>query len=193
MQTATPPRSALTASRTITNPLLKDEVTFLETSRESDGRHTLVNVLLSAGGGNPLHYHDAFTEEFVCQEGELSIQLGHQIIRLKPGESAVAPARSRHRFFNSSDQPCRFQCRIVPGFPGFEQSLQIAYGLARDGKTTAQGTPKNPFELGYLALISGTCLTGAIGLLQPLLSWLGRQAIRRGLAAELQRRYLTAW
>jgi quercetin dioxygenase-like cupin family protein len=191
MQTTTSPRTI--ASRTIKNPILKDEVIFLETSRESNGRHTLVEVVLSAGGGNPLHYHDDFAEEFTCLEGELSIQVGNQIYRLKPGESATAPARSKHRFFNQSSQRCRFQCRITPGCPGFEQFLQITYGLARDGKANSQGVPKNPFEMGYLIMSSGTYLAGAMAVLQPLMNWLGRRAIKKGIAADLQRRYLTIW
>ncbi|GAB3044244.1 cupin domain-containing protein [Spirosoma pulveris] len=185
--------AARSASRTIINPILKDEVVFLETSHESNGRHTLVEVSLSAGGGNPLHYHESFSEEFICLEGELSIQLEDQIIRLKPGESATAPALSKHRFFNQSKQSCRFQCRIAPGCPGFEQTLQITYGLARDGQSNGQGMPKSLYALGYTVMISGTCLTGTMSLLQPLLNWLGRQAIKKGIAADLQRHYLNIW
>lgn len=185
--------AALKKGRTIINPVLKDEVIFLETSRESNGAQTLVEVTLAAGGGNPLHYHEDFSEEFTCLEGELSIQLGQQIIRLKPGESATAPAFSKHRFFNQIQQPCRFRCRIAPGCPGFEQTLQIMYGLARDGQSNAHGIPKSPYALGYTVMIGGTYMTGWMALLQPVLHWLGRQAVRKGIAAELQRRYLTVW
>jgi quercetin dioxygenase-like cupin family protein len=185
------PKPKSVASRTIINPILKDEVIFLETSRESNGYHTLVEVTLSAGGGNPLHFHEEFSEEFTCLEGELSIQVDDQIIRLKPGESATAPAYSKHRFFNQTNQACRFQCRIAPGCPGFEQTLQITYGLARDGQSNSQGMPKSLYALGYTVMISGTCLTGWMSALQPLLHWFGRQATKKGIAADLQRRYLT--
>ncbi|MVM33845.1 cupin domain-containing protein [Spirosoma sp. HMF4905] len=189
----TPPRSGPLVGRTIVNPVLKEETIFLEISRESGGRHTLVDVLLAPEAGTPMHYHTDFSEEFTCLEGELSIKLNKKIIRLKRGESIIAPARSKHRFFNQSRAPCRFQCRFTPGFPGFEQTLQISYGLARDGKTTAQGTPKNPYVLGYLVLISETRMSGWLAFLQPLLNWLGRQALKNGVAAELQRRYLAVW
>ncbi|GAB3949657.1 hypothetical protein GCM10028805_26280 [Spirosoma harenae] len=189
----TPSRAGPTVGRTITNPILKEDTIFLEISRENGGRHTLIDVLLSKGAGNPMHYHDDVSEEFTCLEGELSIQIGKQVIRLKPGESITAPARSKHRFFNQSGESCRFQCRFTPGFPGFEQSLQISYGLARDGKTTARGMPKNLYTIGYLVLISGTYLTGGMAFFQPLLNWLGRQAIKNGVAADLQRRYLAVW
>lgn len=180
-------------ARTITNPLLKDEVVFLETSRETGGRHTLVEVSLAAGAGNPLHYHDSFAETFTCVSGELSIELNGQIIRLSPGQTATAPARSKHRFFNQSHAECRFQCQIAPGCPGFEQTLQITYGMARDGKTNKQGVPQSPMILGYMFLISGTRLTGIMSLVEPLLRWLGRRAIAKGIAAELQQQYITIW
>ncbi len=193
MQTTTTNHTAPAEARTVTNPILKDEVTFLETSRESQGRHTLVEVKLAPGGGVDLHYHNDFAEEFICLAGELSMQLGDEVLRLSPGESATAPARVNHRFFNQSGQSCRFRCRIAPGFAGFEQSVQIAYGLVRAGKTTAQGIPKNPFALGYVVMVSGTYLPGWMAAVQPLMNWLGRQAIKRGIAAELQRRYMIVW
>lgn len=193
MRPITPVLRAPPVARIITNPILRDEIIFLEISRESDGQHSLLNVLLTAGGGNPMHCHHAITEEFTCLEGELSVWIGRQVVRLKPGESVTAPARSKHRFANQSGRPCRFQCRFTPGFPGMEQALQIAYGLARDGRTTGRGMPRNPFALGYLTMISGTYLTGLMVICQPLLNWLGRQAVRRGVAADLHRRYLMAW
>ncbi|WP_234734375.1 cupin domain-containing protein [Tellurirhabdus bombi] len=193
MKTTNAMNTKSTVARTITNPVLRDSVTFIETSQESNGAHTLVDVTLAAKGGNSLHYHEEFSEEFTCLEGELSIQVGKEIIRLKPGESALAPARSKHRFFNQTAEPCRFQCRIEPGCPGFEQTLQISYGLARDGQASAQGTPQNLYALGYTVMISGTYLIGWMATLQPLLNWLGRQAIKKGIAAELQRRYRTVW
>lgn len=186
-----PVSAASPTPRTITNPILKDEVTFLQTSQETSGRYSLVEVLLAPAGGNPLHYHREFSEEFVCLEGELSVELEKQIIRLKPGESAMVAVGKPHRFFNQSDQPCRFECRITPGFPGFEQFLQIVYGLAHDRQVNGQAMPKNPFALGYVLLISGTYMSGLMAALQPVLSWLGRQAIKRGLGDALQQRYIT--
>ena len=178
-------------ARTIVNPVQQDEVTFLETSRESNHSQTLVEVLLAPGGGNPLHYHETFSEEFTCLEGVLSLEVDGRIIHLQPGESATAVIGSKHRFFNESGQPCRFRCRIAPGCPGFEQVLQIGYGLARDGKANTQGAPKSPYALGYMILASDTCLTGWMAVMQPLLRWLGRQAIKKGIVADWQRRYVT--
>ena len=43
--------------RTVRNPVIGDEVTFVQTARETGGDHTLARVVLKPGGGNPLHYH----------------------------------------------------------------------------------------------------------------------------------------
>jgi quercetin dioxygenase-like cupin family protein len=79
-----------TLPRTITNPLIGDTVTFLETSEETNGAYTLVEVTLAAGGGNGLHYHLDFDEEFEVIEGVLGVQCEKEILHLKHGQTAIA-------------------------------------------------------------------------------------------------------
>ena len=193
MVTSKPTNTEVPAFRTITNPVSNDKVVFLETSRESNGRHTLLEITLAAKGGSFLRCYENFSEELLCLEGELSVQIGNRTSQLMPGHSATASARRKHRFFNHTSEPCRFQCRITPGCPGIEQSLQITYGLIRAGKANAHGVPRNLFERSYLMMISGTCLPGWMAALQPVLPWLAKQAIHNGRAADLQRRYFTVW
>ena len=50
--------------RTIVNPIIKDTVTFLQTSQESGGKITEGEITLMPGGGNPLHYHKTYSETF---------------------------------------------------------------------------------------------------------------------------------
>jgi hypothetical protein len=49
-------------SRTIYNPVQRDSVVFLETVSETNGKYTLVEVELAAGGGVGLHYHKTYSE-----------------------------------------------------------------------------------------------------------------------------------
>ncbi|NJN42524.1 MAG: hypothetical protein HC811_10170 [Flammeovirgaceae bacterium] len=60
----------------IVNPVIGEEVTFLATSKQSNGVVTLLEVTIGPKGGNPLHYHKRFSETFSVLEGELSIQVG---------------------------------------------------------------------------------------------------------------------
>ncbi|QNF32180.1 cupin domain-containing protein [Adhaeribacter swui] len=179
-----------TLTRTITNPLIKDEVTFLKTSAETRGAYTLVEVKLAPGGGVPLHYHNSYRETFACVAGELSIQCQKDVVRLQSGQSAVAEANTLHRFFNQSPEPCRFLCRIEPGNPGFEQLLQINYGLARDGKTNAKGMPKGLLNLAYVLSLGETRLPGLLSVLGAFFKILARRAVKKGIAAQLQQQYV---
>jgi mannose-6-phosphate isomerase-like protein (cupin superfamily) len=155
----------LTASRTIENPQVGDRVTFLTTRSESGGAYEWVEVELIAGGGNNLHYHTAFVEEFESVDGELNIDCDGQIFVLKPGERAAAPIRSLHRFYNPGQTSIRFRVKIVPA-RYFEQTLRIAYGLACDGKTSTKGIPKNVLDLAVIFQLGETYLAGMPNWLQ---------------------------
>jgi len=180
------------SQRVIYNPVQKDTVTFLKTVQETRGANTLIEVELSAGGGVGLHYHKAYTETFECLEGELSVQSGKEIRVLKPGDRpATINVNVLHRFFNTSVQSCRFLVTISPGSRGFEESLQIAYGLARDGKTNAKGIPAKFEHLGVLLALSESKLPGWQGMIERVLLWAGRRADKKGVTAALRKEYVT--
>lgn len=165
--------------RTVRNPLFGDEVTFVRTARETGGEHTLARVVLKPGGGNPLHYHLTYAEEFEVMDGRLTIQRDGEHLVLGPGETAQAPIGSRHRFANDTDRTVAFLTTIRPA-RRFEEQVRIAYGLARDGKTVRSGAPKNPLELALLLEMSETYFPsvplavqrGILGPLARLAHWL---------------------
>lgn len=178
------------APLSIYNPVQKDSVTFL---RRTDGRcSTLVDVELAPGGGNGLHTHTAYAEEFTCLQGLLGIHLDGRELTLRPGESALAPIGSVHRFYNASPQPVRFRTEIAPGHRGFEQSLILAYGLAQDGRVNPKGMPMNIWHLALIADMSDSRLAGPLRVLNPVLAGLARRARARGIEADLCQRYLAS-
>lgn len=146
-----------TPSRVIENPVLKDRITFLKTTAETGGEFLLIQVELAPGGGIPVHYHTTFTEKFEVVEGRLDMVVAGQHVVLKAGESVAVPLQTSHRFYNSFDVPVMFIMEARPALT-FEQSLRVSYGLARDGKTTAQGIPKNPLLLGLHFQLAETYL-----------------------------------
>ncbi|SFF40524.1 cupin domain-containing protein [Thermoflexibacter ruber] len=156
-------------NRRIYNPLQKDYVTFLKTSEETKGEFTLLEVELANGGGVGLHYHKTYSEKFTCLEGKVQVQLNNQLYTLSEGDSATANKLVNHLFQNRSGQSCKFMVEIVPANRGFEQALQIAYGLARDGKCGKKGIPKNPFILSWLFVLSESNLRGWRSLFEPML------------------------
>jgi quercetin dioxygenase-like cupin family protein len=64
----------------------KDYATFLQTSEETGGERTLIEIELSPGGGNQPHYHLTYDEHFEVPEGALEVQLGKASRTLRPGE-----------------------------------------------------------------------------------------------------------
>jgi quercetin dioxygenase-like cupin family protein len=181
----------MSSSRSIYNPYQKDTVLFLETFNETGGRYTLVEVEMAAGGGNGLHYHNTYAETFECFSGELKIQVGKNIHTLQPGESATAHPHQLHRFFNDSDKACKFKVTITPGCKGFEETLQIAYGLARDGRVNSKGMPTKLSHLGLLLVLSESKLPGWQGVIEKVFRLVGKRALKNGIADELRKQYVT--
>lgn len=175
--------------RVFENPLIKDKVTLLKSSRETGGVYTLVEVQLEPGGGNSMHYHTTFTEEFTPVEGVLGVDLEKQKMRLTPGKSATVPVRKLHRFYNPGDTPIRFLVKIVPGREQFEQALAIGYGLASDGLTSKKGIPKKFDHTALLLSLADTGLPGILSFIQPVLKWRAGKARKKGMENELIRRY----
>lgn len=176
--------------RRIYNPVQKDYVTFLKTSDETDGETTLVEVELAPKGGVGIHYHKTYSEKFDCLEGELKVQAGKTIHTLLPGQTATAQPPIPHRFFNASDKVCKFRCELRPGSKGFEQSLQVGYGLARAGETNSKGFPKNRLALAWLFEISESNLPGWLSIFEFILRRQAKKARATGLDKELVGKYV---
>jgi mannose-6-phosphate isomerase-like protein (cupin superfamily) len=70
------------------------------------------------GGAPPLHHHD-FDEGFYVLEGELTFQLGDEIVVKRAGEFAFAPRNVVHTLANHSGQSARYVLVITPA--GFER------------------------------------------------------------------------
>jgi quercetin dioxygenase-like cupin family protein len=144
-------------ARTIENPLIGDRVTFLPGAK---GEYEHVEVYLVPGGGNGLHYHTTYVEEFEAIEGDLYLEVDGKTIMLQPGEKAIAPIQSLHRFYNpSKTEAIVFHTKIIPA-RNFENMLRIAYGLANDRKVNNKGIPKNPLDLAVMMHLGESYMPG---------------------------------
>jgi quercetin dioxygenase-like cupin family protein len=180
----------MSAERKIYNPIQKDQVTFIKTSDETYGEYTLVEVELAPKGGVGLHYHKTYSEKFDCIEGELMVQLGKEKHVLKSGASATAKPNINHRFYNPTNSVCKFIVELRPASKGFEHSLQIGYGLARDGETKKNGFPKNKYALAWLFEISESNLPGWMSIFEFILRKQAKKAKAMGLDKELINKYV---
>lgn len=177
-------------SRKIYNPIQKDYVTFLKTADETNGEYTLVEVELHDGGGVGLHYHKTYSEKFECIEGVVQIKLGKEIHTLQPGQSETAPPNVNHLFRNRSGKTCKFRVELRPASRGFEQSLQIGYGLANDGLCRSNGFPKDKLALAWLFDISESNLPGWMSIFEFILRRDARKARKKNIDKELTEKYV---
>jgi quercetin dioxygenase-like cupin family protein len=181
----------LESDRRIYNPIQKDYVTFLKTSQETQGEYTLVRVELAPKGGVGLHFHKTYSECFRVLEGKLGVVLSGENHILQEGEQATAKPHILHKFYNPSDtESVVFETELRPASEGFERSLQILYGLARDGKTNKKGIPKNIFHLSILLALGESKLPGRYSVFEFLLLGFASVARRMGIDKKLQKYYL---
>lgn len=166
-------------------------MTFLRTSEETGGELTELEIELAPGGGNPLHNHRTYSERFEVLAGTLGVQVGPARRTLSAGDSALIREGTNHRFFNPTQEPVRFRVELRPGHTGFEQSMRILYGLARDGRTNAVGMPRSLSHIAVAGEISDMGVAGVLRLLQPLLRFLAGRAKKNGIEQALLERYCT--
>jgi quercetin dioxygenase-like cupin family protein len=183
-------RKYLFMERKIYNPIQKDQVVFLKTHADTNGECTLVEVELADRGGVGLHYHKTYSEKFNCLEGEVQVILGKTLHTLKPGESATAEPNINHLFRNRSGKSCKFLVELRPASRGFEQSLQIGYGLANDGLCKPNGFPKDKLALAWLFDISESNLPGWMSVFEFILRRQAKKARQKELDKKLLERYV---
>lgn len=176
-------------TRRIYHPIQKDYATFLETSEESGGEHTLIEIEVAPGGGTTPHYHLTYAEHFEVISGALEVMVGGETRTLTAGEEAVAPKNTLHNFHNATDEPTTFLIELRPGSSGFEKALRVAYGLASDGLSNSKGLPKNLYHTALLFEWGEGRLPGIFALLEPLFGLLARRARRKGIDRQLEARY----
>jgi quercetin dioxygenase-like cupin family protein len=177
--------------KTYYNPVNGEFARILESSKDTNGEYSLLEVSLSPGGGNPLHYHTRFTEEFIAIKGDLGLQYQKDIVHLRPGEKQLVPIGIDHRFFNDSHEKIIFRVVLRPGQPGFENFLKAMFGLVNDGKTiTKNQIPKNIYHIAVMHNWGDTHLSNPFFMIfSPLVTLFYARAIRLGIDKQLLDRY----
>lgn len=181
-----PPASA---PRRLENPVQGDVATFLETSRESGGARTLLELEIAPGGRVGRHSHRTYAEHFRGREGRLTVEVSGVPRELGPWDEATVPPGTVHAWSNQTAERAVALVELRPGHAGFERTMRAVYGIAAEGRAFKDGTPRNPLHLALLLAWSETALAGPQRFLMGpmrLLAWVAR---RRGVDRELERRY----
>ena len=176
-------------NRVHSNPILGNRIEFKELCEDTSGTRTVAEITLNPWGSIPLHYHNEFSEYYEVLEGELKMQVGKEIKTLRKGDYVLIPIKTVHRYFNETNQPVKFKVVIQPGNIGYQLLVTVLNGLARDGKVSKNGLPGNWLVRGYLSVASGSNVPGLLSWLQPLLNWLYKLAVKKGIDKQLLAKY----
>jgi quercetin dioxygenase-like cupin family protein len=135
---------------TIQNPVTGERITFLATSRDTDGEAVVIEVVVQPKGFvAAAHVHPFQSERFAVAEGTLGLKAGGSKLTLRRDEVFIVEAGRPHRFWNAGENEARFVCEIRPALE-FESLLETMFALAADGKTNRKGMP-NPLRLAVIA------------------------------------------
>ena len=135
---------------TIGNPATGELMTFLATSRETNGEYVLVEVVVQPGGAvAATHLHPSQTETFEILEGTAGFKVGRKTLTVGPGALVTVEAGTGHKFWNAGETELVFRCEVRPALQ-FERLLETMFALAADGKTNSKGMP-NPLRLAVIA------------------------------------------
>ncbi|MDQ3850719.1 MAG: cupin domain-containing protein [Actinomycetota bacterium] len=107
-----------------------------------DGGRTLLAELTLPPGSPPVgqHRHRHHTETLVVLSGRIAARIAGRQREAGPGARLVVQPRVWHDWWNAGDADARVLLDARPGI-GFEELLATLFGLARDGRTDAQGRP----------------------------------------------------
>jgi len=93
--------------------------TILLRTDDSEDAVSVVEITVPAGWeGPPLHHH-AFDEAFYVLDGELTFQVGEELLTRRAGELIFAPRDRVHTLTNLSDRAAHYLLICTPG--GFER------------------------------------------------------------------------
>jgi len=124
--------------------LVGDVYRFLATGEDTNFKYTLIEALVSPGGGPPPHVHSREEEGFYILEGEIAFTIDGKRVVATPGMFANMPVGTPHSFKNETNKPAKMLATVAPA--GLEKMfMEIAVPLA-EGATTALPPTKEDIE-----------------------------------------------
>ena len=124
--------------------LVGDVYRFLAAGEDTNGKYTLIHVLVGPGGGPPPHVHSREDEGFYILEGEITFTINGERVVATAGMFANMPVGTPHSFKNESNKPAKMLVSVAPA--GLEKMfMEIGVPLA-EGATTALPPMKEDVE-----------------------------------------------
>ena len=137
--------------RTLENPITGERFTFTQTAASTGGELLAFDFALRPGGAVPLpHVHPIQTERFEVVAGRMRFRIGLRTRLAGPGDVVEVAPGVVHSFANAGDEEARLRVEVRPAL-AMEQMFAEVVAMARAGRMTRRGLPRNPLELALLA------------------------------------------
>lgn len=127
--------------KTMLNTKTGIETKFLQTAKETGGQLLEMETSYPARSHKPPpHYHPFQEEDFIILSGEMTVRIDGQLRILRQGDTLHIPRNQVHAMWNHTDQKTVVNWKVRPALDT-EYFMEIATGLANDGKMSAKGKP----------------------------------------------------
>jgi quercetin dioxygenase-like cupin family protein len=141
----------ITAGQTLENPVTGERFTFTHTAATTNGELLAFDFALRPGGAVPIpHVHPIQTERFEVLEGQMRFRVGLRTVTAGPGDVIEVAPGVAHSFANAGEQEARLRVEVRPALQMEEMFAEVV-AMAKAGRMTRRGLPRNPLELAVLA------------------------------------------
>jgi quercetin dioxygenase-like cupin family protein len=136
---------------TLENPVTGERFTFRHTAASTGGELLAFELGLRPGGAVPIpHVHPVQTERFEVLAGRMRFRVGFRHVVATAGDAVEIAPGVVHGFANAGDEDARVLVEVRPAL-AMEAMFAEVVALARAGRMTRRGLPRNLFDLAALA------------------------------------------
>jgi quercetin dioxygenase-like cupin family protein len=141
----------ITPGQTLENPVTGERFTFTHTAASTGGELLAFELGLRPGGGVPIsHVHPVQTERFEVVDGRMRFRVGMRTVVAGAGEVVEVAPGVRHGFANAGEGEARVRVEVRPAL-AMEEMFADVVAMARAGRMTRRGLPRNLLDLALLA------------------------------------------
>jgi quercetin dioxygenase-like cupin family protein len=121
-------------NKMITNPLVGQNIKFLQTAKDTQGELLEMEASYRAYSKEPpQHYHPYQEEDFIIVKGQMTARLDGKILLLNENDKLHIPANTVHSMWNNSGHTAVINWKVRPALTT-EYFLETVTGLASDKK-----------------------------------------------------------
>jgi quercetin dioxygenase-like cupin family protein len=143
--------STITPGQTLENPITGERFTFTDTAATTDGELLAFDFALKPGGAVPIaHVHPIQTERFEVVSGRMRFRVGLRTVIAEPGDVVEVEPGVAHSFANAGEDEAKLRVEVRPAL-AMEDMFAEVIAMARSGRMTKRGMPRNPLDLALLA------------------------------------------